>query len=148
MNVLEALIPECFCLGVILICKLLFKVRVIFHSQVNTKNVSQLRQLGTALRQSGTAYAIEVIHKTKVPIIKCKESVSNIAIDISFNIDSGIRLLEVMNVLLKQWEACRPLGFLLKQFLAERGMNEVYRGGVGSYAIISMIISFLQVKRD
>lgn len=41
----------------------------------------------------------------------------------------------------------RSMVLLVKAFLAQRGMNEVFTGGLGSYSIICMVISFLQVRR-
>lgn len=38
----------------------------------------------------------------------------------------------------------RPLTLVIKQFLAQRGMNEVYTGGLGSYAVLLMTMNFLQ----
>lgn len=40
----------------------------------------------------------------------------------------------------------RSLVLLVKAFLAQRGMNEVFTGGLGSYSIICLVISFLQVR--
>jgi non-canonical poly(A) RNA polymerase PAPD5/7 len=37
---------------------------------------------------------------------------------------------------------------VLKQFLLQRDLNEVYTGGIGSYSLILMIVSFLQVKKN
>ncbi|BGO93700.1 hypothetical protein NBRC10512_006581 [Rhodotorula toruloides] len=39
----------------------------------------------------------------------------------------------------------RSMVLLVKAFLAQRGMNEVFTGGLGSYSIICMVISFLQL---
>ncbi|SGZ30957.1 BQ5605_C046g12280 [Microbotryum silenes-dioicae] len=39
----------------------------------------------------------------------------------------------------------RSLVLLLKAFLNQRGMNEVFTGGLGSYSIICLVISFLQL---
>ncbi|GAA5973474.1 hypothetical protein JCM11641_006482 [Rhodosporidiobolus odoratus] len=39
----------------------------------------------------------------------------------------------------------RSLVLLVKAFLAQRGMNEVFTGGLGSYSIICMVVSFLQL---
>lgn len=41
--------------------------------------------------------------------------------------------------------AARSMVLLVKAFLAQRGMNEVFTGGLGSYSIICLVISFLQV---
>lgn len=42
--------------------------------------------------------------------------------------------------------AARSLVLLVKAFLAQRGMNEVFTGGLGSYSIICLVISFLQAS--
>lgn len=42
--------------------------------------------------------------------------------------------------------AARSMVLLVKAFLAQRGMNEVFTGGLGSYSIICLVISFLQVS--
>ncbi|ORY67933.1 hypothetical protein BCR35DRAFT_294786 [Leucosporidium creatinivorum] len=39
----------------------------------------------------------------------------------------------------------RSLVMLVKAFLNQRGMNEVFTGGLGSYSIICLVISFLQL---
>ncbi|GAA5934963.1 hypothetical protein JCM3775_004660 [Rhodotorula graminis] len=39
----------------------------------------------------------------------------------------------------------RSLVLLVKAFLGQRGMNEVFTGGLGSYSIICLVISFLQL---
>ncbi|GAA5961950.1 hypothetical protein JCM8115_001624 [Rhodotorula mucilaginosa] len=39
----------------------------------------------------------------------------------------------------------RSLVLLVKAFLSQRGMNEVFTGGLGSYSIICMVVSFLQL---
>ena len=49
---------------------------------------------------------------------------------------------------MKLYPALRPLTLVVKQLLALRCLNEVYTGGVGSYAILLMIMSFLQVSRS
>jgi non-canonical poly(A) RNA polymerase PAPD5/7 len=41
--------------------------------------------------------------------------------------------------------AVKPLALLIKYYLKQFGMNEPYTGGLGSYALIIMIISYLQV---
>ena len=38
-----------------------------------------------------------------------------------------------------------PLALVIKQYLCQRALNEVYRGGIGSYALLLIIVSFLQV---
>jgi len=39
-----------------------------------------------------------------------------------------------------------PLVLVLKQFLLQRDLNEVFTGGISSYSLILMVISFFQVN--
>lgn len=39
------------------------------------------------------------------------------------------------------------LVLVLKQFLLQRDLNEVFTGGIGSYSLFLMAVSFLQVTR-
>lgn len=38
------------------------------------------------------------------------------------------------------------LVLVLKQFLLQRDLNEVFTGGISSYSLILLTVSFLQVK--
>lgn len=39
----------------------------------------------------------------------------------------------------------RPLCLVLKIFLQQRELNEVFTGGIGSYALLAMIMAHLQL---
>ncbi len=43
------------------------------------------------------------------------------------------------------WPMMRPLILVLKLFLQQRELNEVYTGGIGSYALITLVAAFLQL---
>ena len=49
-------------------------------------------------------------------------------------------------VQLVDYGVARSLVMLVKAFLNQRGMNEVFTGGLGSYSIICLVVSFLQVR--
>ncbi|KAG8474543.1 hypothetical protein CXB51_031349 [Gossypium anomalum] len=46
-----------------------------------------------------------------------------------------------------KWPQLRPLCLILKVFLQQRDLNEVCSGGIGSYALLAMIIAMLQLWR-
>ncbi|GBN99335.1 Non-canonical poly(A) RNA polymerase protein Trf4-1 [Araneus ventricosus] len=46
--------------------------------------------------------------------------------------------------MMKQHPALPKLVLILKQFLVHRGLNEVYNGGMSSYCLTLLIVSFLQ----
>ena len=48
----------------------------------------------------------------------------------------------------RRFPALRPLTTVLKCFLSQRGLNEVYSGGIGSYALLCMIMTFLQLRES
>lgn len=47
---------------------------------------------------------------------------------------------------MSMYPCLRFLVYVVKQFLLQRGLNEVYSGGIGSYAIVLMCIAYLQVR--
>jgi len=49
---------------------------------------------------------------------------------------------------MKKYPETKPLVFVLKYFLYFHGQNEVYLGGLGSYALTLMIVFFIQKHAD
>ncbi|RKO98122.1 hypothetical protein CXG81DRAFT_3239, partial [Caulochytrium protostelioides] len=92
-------------------------------------------------------HSIEVIDKARVPIIKFTDRLTGFHVDISFNRSNGMDAACIVRDFLK--DPCIGRGLytllvLLKQFLAQRQLNEVYSGGIGSYALTIMIANFLK----
>ncbi|RLN24933.1 hypothetical protein C2845_PM07G18430 [Panicum miliaceum] len=117
---------------------------VIFESGVKTPQLG-LYGLAKALSQKGVARKIQVIAKARVPIVKFVETKSGIAFDISFDIDGGPQAADFIKDAVKKLPALRPLCMILKVFLHQRELNEVYSGGIGSYALLTMLITHLQL---
>ena len=107
-----------------------------------------LNQLKDALiRESVTDRDnIKVLDKASVPIIKVTETKTDLRIDISFNMINGVKSAALIKEYLNEFPCLRYLAMILKQFLLQRDLNEVWTGGIGSYSLILMIVSFLQVK--
>ena len=87
---------------------------------------------------------LEVIENTKVPLVKFTHEPSNVSVDICFNQPSGPPAAAYMKRYLQALPPLRPLTFVLKYFLAVRRLNEPYTGGIGSFLLQLMIVSFLQ----
>ena len=87
---------------------------------------------------------IEVIDKARVPIIKFEEALSGYKFDISFNVANGPQAAGVVRDLMDRLPPMRPITLVLKIFLQQRHLNEVYTGGLGSYALLCMVAAFLQ----
>lgn len=76
-----------------------------------------LNRLAGHLRRSGIASDIQVISKARVPLVKFKESITGIPVDISFNITNGIDSGQVISAFIDEIPALRPLTMLVKYFL-------------------------------
>lgn len=72
---------------------------------------------------------------------------TELRVDISFNMDNSVRAAELIRVFIKTYPCLPYLVFVLKQFLLQRNLNEVWTGGLSSYALILMCVSFLQASR-
>nr|GEV81902.1 nucleotidyltransferase family protein isoform 4 [Tanacetum cinerariifolium] len=72
--------------------------------------------------------------------------VQSIQIDISFKAPShtGLQTTELVKKLTEQFPAATPLALVLKQFLADRSLDQSYSGGLSSYCLILLITRFLQ----
>jgi non-canonical poly(A) RNA polymerase PAPD5/7 len=88
---------------------------------------------------------IKVLDKASVPIIKVTEVKTDLRVDISFNMSNGVKSANLIKEYLSEYPCLRYLAMVLKQFLLQRDLNEVWTGGIGSYSLILMIVSFLQM---
>lgn len=109
-----------------------------------------LYALANTLKRSGITSKVTVIARAKVPIVKFVTAHGRINVDISVNQQNGIISGSIINGFLKDMQAgdslaLRSLVLITKAFLSQRSMNEVYTGGLGSYSIVCMAISFLQM---
>ncbi|KAL3652553.1 hypothetical protein CASFOL_002234 [Castilleja foliolosa] len=120
---------------------------VIMGSNVRSPQMG-LYALSRALSQRGIAKKIQVIAKARVPIIKFFEKKSGVAFDISFDVENGPRAAEYIKDAVSKWPSLKPLCLILKVFLQQRELNEVYSGGIGSYALLSMLIAMLRTPHD
>ncbi|XP_029308205.1 terminal nucleotidyltransferase 4A isoform X2 [Cottoperca gobio] len=106
-----------------------------------------LQELEQALKKHNVSgpYPIKVLDKATVPIIKLTDHETEIKVDISFNVETAVKAAHFIKSDLKKYTVLPPLIFVLKQFLLQRDLNEVFTGGISSYSLILMAISFLQL---
>lgn len=108
--------------------------------------VSPLKRLAEVLREKwidDLSY-LEVIENTRVPLVKFTDEKTNIMVDVCFSQSSGVQSAALMKRYMNAIPPLRPLTFVLKKFLASRGLNEPYTGGCGSFLLQLMIVAFLQ----
>ena len=95
------------------------------------------------IRNAKLCSYLEVIG-ARVPIIKLDHSESGVGVDICVNNASGVSAAKLMCAFLQRYPCLRPLGIVLKVYLSHRNLNDTFTGGIGSYVLLSMIVSFLQ----
>ena len=105
-----------------------------------------LERLAAALRDEwlDDLTYLEVIPNTRVPLVKFTHGPTNVQIDVCFNQKTGVQAAQLMHRYMDALPPLRPLTFVLKYFLAARGLNQPYSGGMGSFMLQMMIVSFLQ----
>lgn len=89
--------------------------------------------------------SILVLDKTTVPIIKFIDKQTEVKVDISFNHKTGLQSVGVIQEFILQFPLLPKLFLVLKQFLTQRQLNEVFYGGISSYALLLLLVSFLQL---
>ncbi|KAG7877665.1 hypothetical protein KL937_004535 [Ogataea polymorpha] len=108
-------------------------------------NRSSLYQLSSYIRNHRLGVNVEAIAKAKVPIIKFVDPTTKIHIDISFERTNGIKAAELIISWLKDTPGLRELVLIVKQFLSVRKLNIVHTGGLGGFATICLVRSFLKL---
>lgn len=103
-----------------------------------------LKVLGKSLSSKGIAVDLQIILKARVPIIKFQDKESGYQFDISFDVANGPEAAQNVRELGQWIPAMSALVMVLKVFLQQRELNEVYSGGIGSYALLVMVANFIQ----
>lgn len=107
--------------------------------------ITVLHALANTLKRAGITDKVTIIAKAKVPIVKFVTTHGYFSVDISINQENGVEAGRVVSGFLSEMPALRALVFVAKAFLSQRSMNEVFSGGLGSYSIVCLAVSFLQM---
>lgn len=119
---------------------------VVSTPRLSEKNkVAMLHQLARMMRGNNITETVAVITRAKVPIIKFVTLEGGLNVDISLNQTNGVSAVKIVNNYLAALPGARELILVIKAFLSQRSMNEVYTGGLGSYSVICLALSFLQM---
>lgn len=103
-------------------------------------------RIAAEIERRGLSRKTEVIDSARIPIVKVRDKVSGIMIDISFAAASALVTRALINELITRYPAVRPLVLVLKYFLIQRGLNETYTGGIGSFMLVLMVVHTVQMR--
>jgi DNA polymerase sigma len=94
-----------------------------------------------AVNPGAKIHVEQMISNASVPILKCI-TVTGRKCDLSFGVQGGLQAAAFMKSEVETTPAIRPTLLILKQLLKEKDLNEVYRGGVSSYGLFHMVLSY------
>ena len=105
-----------------------------------------LARLRRALQTSGAVGCARVI-PARVPIIRCTMA-DGLPCDLSIGVANGVAALPLVASWLSVHHQLRPLLLVLKSFLAQRRLHDPYTGGVGGWALLNLVVAYLQSHAD
>ncbi|GAB4814301.1 hypothetical protein N2152v2_001347 [Parachlorella kessleri] len=115
-------------------------------SQAQRKQLGELLEdLLDGLLGAGLIRGRAQIIEARVPIIKCCLAVGpGLMADISLGATNGAAAVDFVRRQVVAVPPLRPLCLVVKAFLREHGLNEVFTGGLSSYSVTNMVLAHLQ----
>ncbi|CAF0915447.1 unnamed protein product [Adineta steineri] len=91
-----------------------------------------------------TQEGIQLLNGATVPIIKLTDQKTDVRVDMSFNMNNGLRSAQLIVRYMDEYPYLKYLVYVLKQYLLQLNLNEVWTGGISSYSLILMLVCFFQ----
>ncbi|KAH0542823.1 hypothetical protein FGG08_002777 [Glutinoglossum americanum] len=114
------------------------------YPRLHTKNHLHDFRHFIAERDISVIGSTDVVAKAKVPLVKYVDRRTGLKVDVSFENDSGLHAVQTFH----SWKATFPampiIVSVIKHFLAMRGLNEVFTGGLGGFSVTCLVVSLLQ----
>ena len=84
-----------------------------------------------------------------VPVLKLEtqEDLGGFPVDVTVHDPrhQGIECVELVKNLVKKYPPLKPIALVLKQLLNKSGLSDPYTGGLSSYGLVVMIVSYFQI---
>lgn len=103
-----------------------------------------INTLAHKLCSLGMMSEMDRILSASVPILKFKDKSTGIYVDICFNTENGILGASIVKSYLSRYPEAKYLICVIKYFLKQRGLNDTYSGGVGSFLLFCLVIASIQ----
>jgi len=87
---------------------------------------------------------IEPIKTSQVPIISARHIESGVSLDMVIDRNDGLQGLCLVTTLQKAFSELQPLYLIIKAFLCNKNVHKPWKGGIGSFVLINLIVCFLQ----
>mmetsp|Transcript_171448 Transcript_171448/g.544549 ORF Transcript_171448/g.544549 Transcript_171448/m.544549 type:complete len:476 (+) Transcript_171448:456-1883(+) len=109
-----------------------------------TRPRAVLKQLAERLLERRAISRLELGESSRSPSMQVQHRSTGLWADISLDRAEGLEASAFVSAQLALFPALPPLLLLLKLFLEERGLLDASRGGLGSYVLFCLVLSFLQ----
>ena len=109
--------------------------------------VGNLTQLRRALNLSGVTKnkkTGQLIHSARVPLLKYHDIRTSCDVDLSIATLNGVMATQLVLTACRSHHALRPLIMCTKRLLREAEINDVVSGGVGSYGVFALSLTFIK----
>ncbi|ORY06553.1 PAP/OAS1 substrate-binding domain-containing protein [Basidiobolus meristosporus CBS 931.73] len=107
--------------------------------------VAFVEQLGSVLKERGMENVM-LLTRTRIPIIKLKDPVSELNCDIGFNNRLAVYNTRLLRMYAEVDSRVKEIVAIVKHWAKSRQINEPYLGTLSSYAYVLMIIFVLQQR--
>ena len=110
-----------------------------------------LTKLNTKLSHEEWVKDQTFLDRATIPIIKLVSTDEfNFHIDISMSSEThfGLKTVTLVKEYLGTYKVLKPIILALKTLLKNGGLNDPYKGGLSSYGLILMVVSFIQSEID
>ena len=128
---------------------------IVIINRNQTKNQNEeviLKNLYFRFKEKIWIYSIKFSENSPIPIIKIITSndFGSIHLNISIEDDKhyGLKCVNLVKSYLKEYNVLLPLILALKTILKNANLNKNNLGGLSSYGLILMVVSYIQSKRD
>ncbi|KAF5319581.1 hypothetical protein D9619_008492 [Psilocybe cf. subviscida] len=107
----------------------------------------QLSAISTAIKASGFASHVDDVLNASVPLIKIRDQITSIDIDLTAFDGHAFRSTGlVQKWMQKDTELKTALMMVLKRFLAIRRCGTTYTGGINSYLLVWMVVAWVHIE--
>ena len=127
-------------------------IDTVITSKDGVCNANFLGQLNGRLLKKEWVKDQTYLDRASIPIIKLKanEKFLNFHIDISMASEThfGLKTVDLVKKYLDKYKVLKPIILALKTLLKNGNLNDPYKGGLSSYGLILMVVSFIQSEID
>ncbi|EQC28819.1 hypothetical protein SDRG_13500 [Saprolegnia diclina VS20] len=115
--------------------------------------ISMLREVHAAVRDQANVVDVELLEAASIPVLKLVFQLGDASVPIDLSVahsagHSGLASRDLVKKFAEYMPALRPLALVLKAHLKANGLCCAFSGGLSSYALVVLIIRFLQCFGD